>query len=158
MKCCEHWHIKNVHSLVGLFMKPLIFFIACNLSLMQGSWRHDQHPWSRLAYSSLWNQRLATVGIANSRVLRFLRCSPWECLEERCSRFDALVSSSTLVSRLTRFQVSWEDSSPSSPHLSDERSVGDMDVGSGTANLRGWKHKSPHYGETFTKEIMKNGS
>ena len=58
--------------------------------------------------------------------LRFLRCSPWECLEERCSRFDAFDCSSTLVSRLTRFQVSCEDSSPSSPHLSDERSVGDI--------------------------------
>ena len=57
--------------------------------------------------------------------LRFLRCSPWECLEERCSRFDAFDCSSTLVSRLTRFQVSCEDSSPSSPHLSDERLVGE---------------------------------
>ena len=75
---------------------------------------------------------------------RFLRCSPCECLEERCNRFDALVCSSTLVSRLTRFQVSREDSSPSSPHLSDESSVGDMDGGSGALNIRGWKpQKSP---------------
>ena len=54
--------------------------------------------------------------------------------------------------------MSCEDSSPSSPHLSDERSVGDIDGGSEESNLRGLNHKSPHHNGTFTEEILKSGS
>ena len=51
----------------------------------------------------------------------------WLCLDDRWSRFDALSTSSTLVRRLTRFQVSCADISPSDSHFSEERSDGDID-------------------------------
>ena len=52
-------------------------------------------------------------------------------------RSDRLDSSSTCINLSTRLRVSLGDNSPSSPHLSDERSVGDMEKGSGASNLRG---------------------
>ena len=49
-----------------------------------------------------------------------------------------------LINLSTRLRVSLGDNSQSSPHLSNERSVGDIDGGSGASNLRGLNpQKSP---------------
>ena len=60
------------------------------------------------------------------RIQRRLERLEWLCFEDKCNRLDALSCSSTLVSFLTRVQVSCADISPSFSHLMLDNSAGDI--------------------------------
>ena len=76
-------------------------------------------------------------------------------MEERWSKFDALLSSSTLVSFFTRFHVSLADISPSSSHLIEESSDGDI------SKARGWvfnpMSESRSVAAATAEAFLKNG-
>ena len=102
-----------------------------------------------------WTLKKARDEKARLDLLRKQRDDPRALKADAKREFDKQALVPTLVSRLTRFQVSRDDSSPSSPHLSDERSVGDIwRVDILTQKLRDRKRELWQCVPKFLEEIL----
>ena len=77
------------------------------------------------------------------------------CLDDRCRRLDAFDASSALVSFVTKFQMSWGDSSPSSFHLRLDRLLVGMLSSTNDETLRGVTTLALVFAHLLTGEIIK---